>query len=101
MVPAPDMRTRLVAATRPSMRSWDSSARGVTVMRKLFVLSALLLSLAACSPERRACSRLMELCGGSQGGPGNREQCEGALAKLRSAAGPESVEKSARCIGEA
>ncbi len=49
------------------------------------------------TPERRACSRLAELCG--EGKP--LERCDEKLGELKKLAGDEAHGKATRCIGEA
>jgi hypothetical protein len=49
------------------------------------------------TPERRACSRLAELCGDGK----RLERCDEKLGELRKLAGDEAHGKATRCIGEA
>jgi hypothetical protein len=49
------------------------------------------------TPERRACSRLSELCGEGK----QLERCEEKLGKLKKLAGAPAHQQATQCIGEA
>ncbi len=49
------------------------------------------------SPERKACDRVVELCGG---GKQAREQCADGVKQIKKAVGEKAVEQFAACTAE-
>lgn len=73
-------------------------------MKKLAVLlvvlgAGVLAAIALLSPERRACSKMVELCGGGGDQSKAYAECREGFAKL-SKSNPEEAPKLAQCIND-
>lgn len=70
-------------------------------MRKLWPVVLLVWcgAWACASPERKACNRMVELCGGGDSRDEQATKCEQALGKVKKVA-PDELPKLATCMQE-